>query len=301
MKAKTILKLVISIGLLVAILATVGISELWQVVINADKQLLVFAFLFSPLILISKGVKWLLLGRQVAPNITFISATYSLIVGMGISIATPGRVGELARVSYLPTEYKSELLGVVAVDRLTDLITVMLVGALALGVSISWRLGFMVMAPTLLLLILLFAPHLPEKLIKRAASVGWIPGKVLLGKIAYGLSMMNGRAMITAHFIAFAILALALIQFYWLLRAFGIDSMVAALVSFPVLTVAGVIPVTISGFGAREGAAVFALALYNVPEAVAFNAALLSFAFNTLVPGIAGLLISPMVSFDRTN
>jgi uncharacterized membrane protein YbhN (UPF0104 family) len=63
--------------------------------------------------------------------------------------------------------------------------------------------------------------------------------------------------------------------------------------TFPLVILTNVLPLTVGGLGIREGAAAALLSHYGVPTAEAALAAFLMFAINTALPGLVGALLLP--------
>src|SRR5262249_11177509 len=64
---------------------------------------------------------------------------------------------------------------------------------------------------------------------------------------------------------------------------------------FPLVVLTNAVPVTIAGFGLREGTAVYLLSHYGVPQAFAFAGAFLMFFLNTALPGFVGAALAPIL------
>lgn len=294
-RIKTLLKISISIGLLLYVFSRFSLDEMLAVIRTADMSFLAGAAFIALIIFSCKTVRWLLLGRQVEKSISITDAATSLLAGMGLGLITPSRAGEIARVAYLPTTHKVDLVGLVVVDRLIDLIVIVLAGGVALGVFFDIRLGLTFVVPTTIALLLLFIPKLPGNTLNWLSTLSFMPAKSFTTKIASGLLTLNGRVLALVLILAMITFGLGTFQFYWLLRSFGIHSPTAAVVTFPIITVASVLPITIGGFGTREGATVLVLSMFDISAAIAVNAALLSFTLNILIPGIIGLFITPIL------
>ena len=298
---KTLAKTAVSLILLAIIFTRFHPRELWQALATADLRFILSAGLLALPILFLKSLKWLILSQQVDNNLTWREATLSLLAGMGVGLATPSRVGEITRVSYLPTNKKANLVGLVIMDRLVDLLVVLLTGAIALGLAFNrFGIALSLLLPTFMGLIMLFIPGLPGKLVAKLTHLSFLPGRQQIEKIGQGLELLDYHTLLLILMLALLTFGLALYQFFWLLLSFGVKSWLATAVSFPILTLAGVLPITISGFGTREGAAVLLLSLYHIPEATALNATLLSFIFNSFIPGLAGLIIAPTIPTTST-
>ena len=294
-KFKTLLKIIVSVGLLLLIFSRFSLDEMWRVIRTVQIPFLAGAMGIALAIFLSKTLKWWILGRQVDQSISVTNAALSLLIGMGVGLVTPSRVGEVARVTYLPTTRKVDLIGLVVVDRLIDLAVIILTGGIALGMVFDSRLGLVFIVPTTAVLLLLFVPRLPGNALNWLSNLSFMPAKSFIHRITQGLLTLNGRVLTLILILAIITFGLGIFQFYWLLRSFGVHSATAATVTFPIITVASVLPITIGGFGTREGATVFVLSMFNISEPIAVNAALLSFILNTLIPGVIGLFISPII------
>ena len=293
-RIKTLLKISISTGLLLYVFSRFSLDEMLAVIRTADMSFLAGAAFIALMIFSCKAFRWLLLARQVERSISIINAATSLLAGMGLGLITPSRAGEIARVAYLPTTHKADLVGLVVVDRLIDLIVIVLAGGIALGVFFDSRLGLVLVVPTAIALLLLFIPKLPGNTLNWLSTLSFMPAKSFITKVASGLLTLNGRVLTLVLILAMITFGLGTFQFYWLLRSFDVHSATAAVVTFPIITVAGVLPITIGGFGTREGATVLVLSMFDISAAIAVNAALLSFMLNTLIPSIIGLFITPL-------
>jgi uncharacterized membrane protein YbhN (UPF0104 family) len=87
-------------------------------------------------------------------------------------------------------------------------------------------------------------------------------------------------------------------------RSWSLDIVV---LTFPLVVLTNVLPITIGGLGVREAAAAALLSHYGVSPADAALAALLMFGINTALPGIVGATLLPAAgarpvapSADRT-
>jgi uncharacterized membrane protein YbhN (UPF0104 family) len=102
-----------------------------------------------------------------------------------------------------------------------------------------------------------------------------------------------GRTLGTLRVSRYAILALVstgldLLAFYSLLRACQGVGFDVAVATFPWIVMAGGLPVSLGGLGAREGVAAVLLTRFAIPPTVAVDVALLFFAFTSLPPATIG-------------
>ncbi len=110
------------------------------------------------------------------------------------------------------------------------------------------------------------------------------------GKLLRTLDRQRLRSLLILSSLFYATF---LLQFFFLLLAFGpIDALSAIAGICTIMLVKTVIPpVTVGELGIREGASVYVLGHAGIAAAAAFNASLLLFAINVVLPSIAGLAL----------
>ncbi len=101
---------------------------------------------------------------------------------------------------------------------------------------------------------------------------------------------------VTTVFLALTVASFALVflQFGVILLSWRSWSLDIVLLTFPLVILTNILPVTIGGLGLREGTAALLLAHYGVSSADAAVTALLSSTVNTYLPGLAGALLFPL-------
>jgi uncharacterized membrane protein YbhN (UPF0104 family) len=243
--------------------------------------------------------KWGFIARQAKAEVSLSTAAVSFLVGVAVGIVTPGRAGELARVLYLNVEGRYEFLGLVIADRAMDLVTIMLFSALSLSMLGNTQLGLLLILGAVFLIIgLVFSRSLTNWIVTSGLS---FPAKQQVARLFGQLRILRSRVIGKGMLLSVIIFGLALLQYYWLLTAFQSVSWQAPLVSFPLLLLAGVLPITIAGIGVREGTAALILIDYGVVEAAAIGAAFLSFIMNTVFPGMLGALLIAVSEHSPEN
>lgn len=198
-------------------------------------------------------------------------------------MATPGRLGEFGRWLFVAEAERGPVLLLNILDRMFD----------------SWALGTAAVAS---LALVRFRPYGIFALGVWAATLPLVLGSpALVALIAEWprarkffpspRSVAETLGLIrTPKFLALgcATTALDALTMFCLLRAFEPASPKVAFLAFPWIVLAGSLPVTISGLGLREGAAVWVLGRMAVPGAVAVNVALLLSACSNLLPAAVG-------------
>ena len=289
MKAHTVVKIAISCGLIALILAKVPLNELVADLLAFNPGFLALSIGLSPLLLLLKMYKWYRLLRDESSRIAFKSAALSLLCGIGVGLVTPGRAGEVTRALFIRSDERSKLVGLVIVDRLLDLIPIVICAGVSVAFLFDLKLGILLVSGAVIPIYLLYDARRLSRWLRMAAGI--MPLGERLSDVIGSLDTLNGRLVNEVLVLAGLIFLGALVQFYLLLSGLTQVPPAAAVVSFPLVTLAAILPITVSGLGTREGIAMLVLHRYGVAETAAVNAAFLSFCLNTLAPGIVGAIL----------
>lgn len=236
-----------------------------------------------------KALRWYAMLRFAGSQATMTEATVSLIGGMGVALITPGRVGEVARVAYLKDARKLRLSALVMLDKFFDVMVLVWLAVPGAWSILGWPAGAaLVIAGTAGLLFTLF-PHTLR------GPIAWLERKVPLGgrtkETFTSLESLSPRA--TGIYIVLTVVAFAfvILQFGIILRGNTHVSAPVALLTFPLVILTNVLPITVAGIGLREGAAILLLGHYHVPAAIAAISAFTMFFLNTGLPGLVGAFL----------
>lgn len=267
-------RLLVAVGSLAALFTwVVSPAQLAVSLHGLDGTWLAAAVALMPLGLLLQWAKWRLLARAGLATATEARIRRSLLAGFGLGLLTPGRLGELGRGQFFPGERRAATV-LTATDRLLSAAVTLAIAALcwcAMAPTQQRLVG--VLAPALLLAAggYLLRRRLPRwsgvESLLRVPPKTWV--WLLLGSLLFNL-------------VFFA-------QFLLLLRAAGPLDIAVALAVPLVFAIKTLLPISFLDLGIREGAAVAVLVPAGVPAPVALQAALVLFALNVLLPGLAGL------------
>jgi uncharacterized membrane protein YbhN (UPF0104 family) len=291
-------KILATLLILALILWQVPLRELLGSFSDVRPWPLLIAIALTPAIQGLKIAKWHYVVRQAQPSLAFRRAAVSLLVGVAAGLITPGRVGELTRVMYLDAEHESDFLSLVVVDRAVDLTAILLFAGISVGLLLAPLYGLGLVIGAVLLSIGLGLSRMLAQWMRESKLS--FPGKRQLTRLLSQLHVLRPQVIARGLGLSALILFLALVQFYWLLTSFQPVSLEAAFVSFPLLLLAGVLPITVGGIGVREGTAVLLLADYGVAPTAAIDAAFLSFTLNTLIPAVIGAFLITIARRSRS-
>ncbi len=287
------IKLGLSLVLLAILLAETDLSQLGDAVIRAQSGWVVAALLGYLASMVVSSVRWTMLSRPLGfrePYGQFFGAYFT---GMFMNLFAPSTVaGDIGRALYLAGGQKRRALAFTTVlaDRGLGFVVLACIGALAILTQPGYRLpaplyyGAWIVPPTTLLG-WLFGPKLavrflaPEnrwrQLVERDLAAYWNDYRLLGGTSAVAC-LFHAMQIGTQVLLAWALGIKAPVSFFFIF--------------VPVVNILGMLPVSFSGIGIREGGYWFFLAQVGVDRAAALALGLLSSAV-VLVTGLTGGLV----------
>jgi len=292
-------KLCVTAALLLLILRAVDLGQVWA-------RLQAFSFLFLvPLVAVMIGqtvvttVRWQLVMAALDVAIGFTKAWLILLIGMFFNQSLPSTIGgDVVRIWRVHCEGHGlgKSANVVLVDRVMALVGLMVLVTPALpilylmerhgGGAVVLSMAAVVAVVVLGMALFFVAPGLPAMLGR------WRPLRALaeLTSDARRLVADPGRTLVITA-IAVFVHALSASAVYVLARGFLIDVTLAeCLLLVPAVILVMVLPISIAGWGLREGAMVGAFALVGVPVEDALVLSL-GFGIASVVVGLPGALI----------
>ncbi|MEW6363556.1 MAG: lysylphosphatidylglycerol synthase transmembrane domain-containing protein [Acidobacteriota bacterium] len=279
-------------GLLLSlILLAVPLHEVVEAARAASLRPLLGGFALGFLFAALKIVRWRWLLVRMGVACGMLEATRSYFGGMAVGLITPGRLGEVARGMYIDYRDKTYAGSVAFVDKLFDIAVLVVAAAAGWALYGFYEIAVLMFLGAAGLVACLFLPSRIVTSVARRLPVRGI--RVHLEKAAAPLDRATLSTVSGALIQAVLSFLVAATQFWLFLLAFGPAPLGAAFLAMPMIVLANLIPITISGIGVREWAAIVLLSQYSVPGAVAVSVAMLGFVSNTLGPGITGALLAP--------
>jgi uncharacterized membrane protein YbhN (UPF0104 family) len=289
MKKKMIflgLKAVLSVLILMFLLNRIRLEEVTGALASAALSPLIAAVLLLALNLYLQFAKWRLLVLSETAGASAKEIFFSLLAGITLGLATPGRMGEYGRPFFLKRAHWARLLGLTVIDKLYTFSIILFTGSLGLCCTAAKPVWLAIVPFTaLFLLVLVLRPDRFGGLLKKYRA------SPRLGEFVSALSGFSRANARKLSFLALLYVLTFMTQFYLLVRAFiPINPVQGMCASSATLLTKTLLPLTIGDLGIREGAAVFFFGRFQVPAAAAFDASLLLFVINVLAPGLAGLI-----------
>ncbi len=269
----------------------------------ADLDLRLFA-LALPMVVVHyllKAWKWQALLHRRGVVVGFGLAMRSLLAGVALSLFTPLNLGELGRVLYLPGRSRSTLAGLVLVDKALDLTAVFLfaVPGTLLLFGVWWALlpaGAALAAMSVLVL----GPAVAG-LLRRCYWLGPVRARAV--RAALAAARVGPGTAILLLLVALAAFFVVYLLYFVLLRGLApaVDLRLGQVMTVVPLVMAGrLVPLTVSGLGAREWIAALLFPGIGVTEAVAVEVTLLVFLLTSACPALVGALTRPRRKGDTS-
>lgn len=298
---------VLTAALLAAVVVKIQPQHLATAVSGARAQYLAVATILTFPFLYLKALRWHIMLLAAGIETVFWESALSMIGGMGLALITPARLGEVARAAYLRDSQKLKIGGLVMIDKGFDVIALA-----ALSVAGGWRLlgppvGLGLVCVTIAGLLVVYLPGPLRRVLLSAAAR--LPMHAKATAVVSSAESLTPRSTTVFLALTFASFAVIMAQFGLILLSWRPWSLDIVLLTFPLVILTNVLPITVGGLGVREGTAALLLSHYGVSAADAGLTALLSATVNTYIPGLVGAMLfpvarrgqksSPVRSFDR--
>lgn len=278
-------------------------------VINAFKtarvQYILLAFLSGfPNVLI-QFLKWRFLLRLVKPTVSNYETLSSLLIGFTLGFITPGRIGEFGRAVFIQNCSRTRVVGLAMLDKLFPMGVVFLIGSWSVVYLLNSRLSIMtslifILLACLITIIVFWFSWYPQHLRKIMTFANqFLPYQE---RIELLLSSLDNFQRKQAFFmIGYSIIFYGIIttQFFCMMYAFEpLPIFISYLAIFSIYVAKSLLPISLADLGVRETAAVFFLGLVGAAPSTAFNAAILIFLINLVIPSLIGfiLLLNPKLN-----
>lgn len=294
----------------VKIFLTVSVLGLLIVTIKPAEILGSFQGARYPLVFISlalvipnlgiRAVQWGYILKRVKPDIRPAEIASTLLVGFTFAVVTPGQLGEFGRAFFISGRPRLELIGLSFIDKLYNLLMIVLFGSLGILLLPGLVLGgnaYVFISSCILIAILwvmLLAAVMSPRWIRDllyAVNV-MLPYRDKIKVVIGALDPIYRKHSLVLASLAASHYLISITQYYLLVKSFqfvGIfDAFRAAAAT---LFTKAALPISIGGLGVGETASVGFFRIFEVAKAVAFNSSMMLFSMNVLLPAVIGLFI----------
>lgn len=293
------IRVLVAAALVAMMLYTIQPRPIWEALRAARYDLVLLAAALMPLNIWTQERKWAYLVKLVRPQATVGETLGSMLGGFAFGIVTPGRIGEYGRALLIRGSDPFRLVGLTVIDKFYNLGCTAAFGLPALftlpwamalaGGYLFYSLILLLMAVNLLLLYLALDPRPVRSLIYAAQLM--LPKGERVAQLVGGLDRFGApQARVTLlwtllHYLIF------LLQYYCLINALApLGALASARGAAAILLAKSALPIAIGDLGLDQVIAVQFLGQFGVSSEAAFNASLLLFAINVVLPAVAGVL-----------
>ena len=290
------LKFIVTAIFFILIFDKVDFNSTFQILKATDSFFFMIALLVVIIEVLVANIRWCLVLKQLNLNISFIKALRYLWIGVFFNQALPSSIGgDAVRVYYLCKKelysFGQATLGVL-LDRITGLLglvllvvfTMPLIFDSVIGLSTKWTILIVIISALLAISLTLIIDLMPNNLLR------W--------KLINGLTRFSskGRGVLFSFngilsIIISIIIHLSFVYAAWLLaQALSIDiSLTEMLLIVPITNLLIALPISIAGWGVREGLFIAGLGYLNVSADSALALSIL-YGLLMLVVSIPGLI-----------
>lgn len=288
------------LGAVFLVAGEVGAAD-WKLLVQADKMQLAAVFALCAPLIVFKALKWQAVVNRVAEDkyLDWRGAVRGYLGALPLSILTPGKLGDLVRVVFLPPARRRFQWGVfaMAIDKLTDAISLLIWAIVAVCVVFPSALVIGLSVMVLLLLVIAWRPMmffgfgLAMRLPVLRRRFGYKIRQILLA-----VRNFSTRQMLMPTVFGLLSFGVEWLQYWLVFTAFGPGradfGFFVVILAMCIVTIAGLVQITIGGVGVRELLSVVLLTAYLDPLAVAAGT-LLVFVVDQIIPAFVGLPIRP--------
>lgn len=299
------LKTVFAITLIGVIVSKVNLDEVWLAFAEADKWLIVGAFLLYFVGLCIIASRWKLLLRVQGVSASFFTLVKSMMVAIFFNNFLPSTIGGDAMRAYDTWKLgggKTQSVSIVFIDRLLGVFTLFILALLALFLS-SIEVSFIanikiwilvaVAAGLLGIYILFFQARPISKFLHQHDQTKPNILIRLLEKIFDVFAVYNDKpgVLFIALLLSLLLQINVILHYYLLALSLGINIPLQDMfIIVPVAIVVMMVPVSINAIGVREAIFVTMFGLYGVSNADALAFSWMSFILITVLGIIGGLV-----------
>ena len=297
------LKMVLSIGLFVYVVAKVSPGDIWATVRPADPSLLVAAAgLFFVSSLIGSWL-WARLLHAQGVDIPYTKAASYYFVGLFFNNFLPSNIGgDIARISDA-SKHASNVSSVFSATLMDRLIGVLAIGLVAVVASVAaldhvrlyaiYGAIFTVFLIALGLFLSIFNRRLLEAFEWPFRAIGWHSVERGIARIMDDLHGFRSErsAMLQAFLASTAVQVSRILVHYIVGLALGVRLAAGYYFLFvPVLAALVSLPISLNGLGVREGAAVVLFQMAGLTREQAFTIPFLTYLISVLISLLGGLI-----------
>ena len=271
-KKKIIYFIQICIGLAILIVIMMQVNQMQFLAYFTNLSLMILLIIFS---LTGIGLyiqfrRWKYLVEKYSVNFRSVDLLPSFLAGFTLRLLIPGGHAEFSKIFLLPGKKRGKILAF-GMEKFAQTLIKILALLIVLPFSFPRYRIFYILIFVLLVLVYILFPKIPilKNLQEKDVNYHRVFGMNFI--FAMGIFFIMG------------------LQYYILLNLVDSVSLLATYHTSVYLWAAGLVPISISGLGVREGLAMYFFNIYHVSAADAVATSLFLFTLNTIIPALVGI------------
>jgi len=294
----------IGLSLLIYIIYKVGINKIATSIACINPLYLLFSFLiFIPRIFMST-YKWQVISKKQGINVDLIPMIKINLIGLFYGTITPLWIGDAIRIFYLKEKSNESLGKCVSNYTIDQIITLLSLFILAMIGSIIVMNSFPYLILTIFLIFIALLSTIiilkNEKRGKKLFNIIYnffLPDKFKDSIEKYSDEFYKSippiESLLMPLLIEILSYSLLFIQIYIIAIGMSIHiPFFEFIFIYPIASLIGQIPITISGFGTREGALIALFSIYGITAGETVALSLIGYVITFLIPSLIGLFFS---------
>lgn len=289
MRFKEILRLAFGLLLVAFLLHRLGPGDVARTILSAKPAYVLMAVSVYSITFLILSTRWRMILHDMGVDVPLKSAYQAFAGGMILSDITPARIGELSRPLLVRERIEmSRGLASIVLDRLSDILTMLMLGAC--GVILFFReRGEVVLIPLVLAIVALASAAI---LHSRRAISEMLRSSDRLAPLALffdSLTAVNDIRFVMTRSVLLTVIAWAThaLRVHILASSVGQEpSLQMLFLMLPLVSALSLIPVSISGLGLVEGGMAALLATQGIPAStglsIAFMDRMVTVAFHII-------------------
>jgi glycosyltransferase 2 family protein len=264
------LKAIIGLALVIWILFQVDRQEFIGYFLSLDLSLLLLILPLSFVSLLIQYFRWKYMVSNYSDHFDYKDLLPSFLAGFSFRLMIPGGHAELSKVLLLPGKKRGKVMAF-SMERIFQTFIKLILSVWLLMIHFPQYVVIYIIISALVIVAYFYIPKfsivksLHEKPVKYNIIFFW---SIIFSAGVYAVMVM---------------------QYFILLNDAYPISLAATSYTVVYLWSAGIVPISISGLGVREGLAVYFFNLYGVPGAYAVATSLFLFAINAIIPALIGI------------
>ena len=303
----------IGIILFIYILKEVGLDNLYRALSGMNMLLLILSLsIFIPRVLIST-YKWKMIAEKQEINVKFLKMVKINLIGLFYGTVTPLWLGDWVRIFYLKEESSCPLgrcASNVIIDQLIEFFSLFILSIFGSFILLKKFPSLFFMVSLFFIFLLAVAIFFMEKnRSKRILGVIYkyiIPSRLkesMANEFQYFYENIPPLSYLIKPLVVeiFSYL-LFFTQIYIVALSLSLSiPYIHFVLIYPISSLIGMIPITISGFGTREGALINLLSIYGVAKENAVALSITGYFITIFIPAMIGGLLSIFYSPSTKN